>query len=109
MYHARLDGVFQALADPTRRRMVERLARGPRSIGDVSSGFAMSQPAISKHVKVLEQSGLVRRSIEGRVHYLELAPAGMRAASSWIERQRRFWNQALDRLDNVLSEGEDLK
>jgi DNA-binding transcriptional ArsR family regulator len=107
MYQAQLDGVFSALADPTRRRMVERLARGPRSIGDVASGFPMSQPAISKHVKVLEQSGLVRRTVEGRVHYLELSPAAMRAASSWIERQRKFWNRALDRLQDVLSEGEE--
>ena len=61
-----LDAVFSALSDPTRRRIVERLARGPLSVGDIASGFSISQPAISKHVKVLERSGLLAREIEGR-------------------------------------------
>ncbi|HTX59413.1 MAG TPA: metalloregulator ArsR/SmtB family transcription factor [Verrucomicrobiae bacterium] len=104
MYQMRLDEVFGALADPTRRRMVERLARGRRSIGDVAEGLPISQPAVSKHVKVLERSGLIRRSIDGRVHYLELAPDAMRSASAWLERQRKYWQQALDRLDVILSE-----
>ena len=99
---AALDGVFAALSDPTRRRMVERLAKGRCSVGEVARGFAISQPAISKHVRVLENCGLVRRSVSGRVHHLELAPEPMRAASSWIERQRKYWEGALDRLESLL-------
>ena len=104
MYQAGLDGIFSALSDRTRRRMIERLARGRRSVGEVARGFEISQPALSKHVKVLERSGLVRRNVAGRVHYLELAPSGMRVASTWIERQRKFWNGTLDRLETVLAE-----
>ncbi|HEY4441767.1 MAG TPA: metalloregulator ArsR/SmtB family transcription factor [Candidatus Elarobacter sp.] len=99
--------MFSALADPTRRRMVERLARGRRSIGEVAAGFEMSQPALSKHVKVLEAAGLVKRTVAGRVHYLDLAPAAMQSAATWLERQRTFWEETLDRLDSVLSEQGD--
>jgi DNA-binding transcriptional ArsR family regulator len=98
-----LDSTFSALGDPTRRRMVERLAKGRLSISEVSAGIPMSQPAISKHVKILEQSGLIRRSIEGRVHHLELTPKAMDAASSWIATQQKYWNAALDRLDAYLT------
>ena len=101
---ATLDSVFSALGDPTRRRMVERLAKGRLSVSQVSAGIAMSQPALSKHVKILEQSGLIRRSVEGRVHHLELTPKAMDAATAWIEAQRKFWNAALDRLDAYLTE-----
>ena len=101
---ARLDSVFSALGDPTRRRMVERLARGRLSISEVSSGIPISQPAISKHVKILEQSGLIRRSVEGRVHHLELTPKAMDTATSWIETQQKYWSAALDRLDVYLTE-----
>ncbi|MBV8724066.1 MAG: winged helix-turn-helix transcriptional regulator [Candidatus Eremiobacteraeota bacterium] len=97
-----LDSIFSALGDPTRRRMVERLARGPLSISDVSAGFSISQPAISKHVKILERSGLVRRDVVGREHRLRLSPVAMESASSWIERQRSYWTAALDRLDAYL-------
>lgn len=99
-----LDTVFSALGDPTRRRIVERLARGRRTISEVSTGFAMSQPAISKHVKILEQSGLIERDVVGRVHHLRLSPKAMETASSWIETQRKYWNAALDRLDAYLEE-----
>lgn len=101
MNQAALDGVFAALSDPTRRRMVERLAKGRCTVG-VARGFAISQPAVSKHVRVLETCGLVRRTVQGRVHHLELAPEPMRAASSWIERQRKYWEGALERLDALL-------
>ena len=99
-----LDTVFSALADPTRRRMIERLARRPHTVGEVAAGFPISQPAASKHVKVLEQSGLVRRNVVGRVHYLQLTPAATDAASAWIDRQRKFWNETLDRLGDVLEQ-----
>ena len=97
-----LDGVFAALADPTRRRIVERLARGPLSVGEIASGFSISQPAISRHVRVLEDSGLIERSIAGRVHTCTLSPKAMNAASLWIDKQRAFWNATLDRLGDIL-------
>ena len=99
----RLDAVFSALSDPTRRRIVERLARGPLTVGEIASGFLVSQPAISRHVRVLEESGLLTRRIEGRVHHCELSERAMEEASSWIETQRRFWTGVLDRLGNVLA------
>jgi DNA-binding transcriptional ArsR family regulator len=101
--YERLDAVFAALADPTRRRMVERLARRPMSVGEMSEGFAISQPGISKHVKVLEQAGLLKREVIGRVHRCKLEPKAIEAASTWIDDQRRFWNGALDRLDAYLA------
>jgi DNA-binding transcriptional ArsR family regulator len=99
-----LDSVFSALADPTRRRIVERLARGPLSVGEIASGFAISQPAISRHVRVLEASGLLERQVLGRVHRCTLSPRAMQSASHWIDKQRAFWNAVLDRLDDLLEE-----
>ena len=99
-----LDSVFAALADPTRRRIVERLARGPLTVGEIASGFAISQPAISRHVRVLEQSGLLERQVLGRVHRCTLSPRVMQFASRWIDKQRAFWNAVLDRLDDLLEE-----
>jgi DNA-binding transcriptional ArsR family regulator len=94
-----LDAVFAALSDPTRRRIVERLARGRLTVGEIASEFSVSQPAISKHLKVLERSGLLEREIDGRVHRCRLEPKAMQAASTWIEEQRRYWNAAFERLD----------
>jgi DNA-binding transcriptional ArsR family regulator len=99
----RLDGVFAALSDPTRRRMIERLARGPMTVGEMAAGFAISQPGISKHVKVLERAGLLKRDIVGREHYCRLEPKSIEAASSWIDAQRRFWTSTLDRLEAYLA------
>jgi DNA-binding transcriptional ArsR family regulator len=99
-----LDAVFSALGDPVRRRIVERLARGPLTIGEISTGFAISQPAISRHVRVLEESGLLQRQVLGRVHRCTLSPVAMKTASSWLDRQRTFWSAALDRLDTLLTE-----
>jgi DNA-binding transcriptional ArsR family regulator len=99
----RLDAVFAALADPTRRRMVERLARRPMSVGEMSEGFAISQPGISKHVKVLEEAGLLKREIVGRVHRCKLEPKTIETASAWIDDQRRFWSSTLERLGDYLS------
>ena len=100
----KLDAVFSALGDPTRRRIVERLARGPLSAGEIASSFAISQPAISRHLRVLEESGLLQRHVVGRVHRCVLSPAAMKAASSWLDKQRSFWTAALDRLDDLLAE-----
>jgi len=101
---ANLDGVFSALADPTRRRIVERLARGPLTVGEIASGFSISQPAISRHVRVLEESGLLDRHVSGRVHRCTLSPKVMHAASTWIDKQTAFWNATLDRLGTFLDE-----
>jgi len=94
-----LDAVFSALGDPTRRRIVERLAHKRLTVGEIAAEFAMSQPAISKHLKVLEHAGLLTREIDGRVHHCSLDPAAMQTASTWLDEQRRFWNAAFERLD----------
>ena len=104
-----IDSVFAALADPTRRRIVERLARRPLTIGEIASEFPISQPAISKHVRVLEEAGLLQRTIEGRVHYCTISPQAMQEVSAWIDRQRRYWNGALDRLERLLTKPSDEK
>jgi DNA-binding transcriptional ArsR family regulator len=98
-----LDAVFSALADPTRRRILERLSQRAMTVGEIAAGFAISQPAISKHVRVLESSGLLKREIHGRVHRCTVDAEAMRAASAWIEKQQRFWNATLDRLDAYLT------
>jgi DNA-binding transcriptional ArsR family regulator len=85
-----LDAVFGALSDPTRRRIVERLARGRLTVGEIAAEFSVSQPAISKHLKVLERCGLLTREINGRMHYCGLEAAPMRSASTWLDEQRRF-------------------
>ncbi len=97
-----LDAVFSALSDPTRRHIVERLTRGELTAGEIAAGFSLSQPAISKHLKVLERSGLLKRTVVGREHRCRLAPRAMRTAAEWLETQQRFWNQSFDRLDDYL-------
>jgi DNA-binding transcriptional ArsR family regulator len=101
--YAKLDEVFSALGDPTRRRIVERLARGSLTVGQIASGFSISAPAITKHLKILERSGVVAREVVGRTHHCRLEPTVMRAAGSWLDKQERFWNAALDRLEIELS------
>jgi DNA-binding transcriptional ArsR family regulator len=102
-HEEQLSAVFSALSDPTRRRILERLARGPLSVGEIATGFPISQPAISKHVRVLEDSGLIEREINGRVHRCRIAPERMQAAATWIETQRNFWKATFDRLDAILA------
>src|SRR5690242_4474913 len=98
-----LDRVFGALADPTRRRIVEHLSRRELTVGEIAADFAISQPAISKHVRVLEESGLLQRRIDGRVHYCSLSPEAMESAAKWLDKQRAYWNASLDRLDVLLA------
>jgi DNA-binding transcriptional ArsR family regulator len=98
-----LDRVFGALSDPTRRRIIERLSHRPLTVGEIAAEFPISQPAISKHVRVLEESGLLKREIVGRVHQCTLDPAAMESASKWLDKQRAYWNAALDRLDVLLA------
>jgi len=99
-----LDRTFGALADPTRRRILEQLAHGDRCVTDIARPYSMSLPAVSKHLRVLEKAGLVRRRRDGRVHRLKLDAAPMRQAQQWIEEYRRFWEESFDRLDEYLKE-----
>ncbi len=99
-----LDGAFAALADPTRRAIVGRLARGPARVTDIAARFPMSLNAVSKHLKVLEGAGLVKRRREGREHHLELRPAPIREIARWTSRYERFWNEKLDALGAFLEE-----
>ena len=102
-YRPSLDGVFAALADPTRRRIVERLALGELTVGEIADEFPISGPAISKHLRVLERTGLLERNVVGRVHRCRLAPETMREATAWLDAQERFWNARLDQLEALLA------
>lgn len=100
-----LDGSFEALAHPARREILARLARGPASVGEASRGLRLSKPAVSKHVRVLERSGLVRREVRGRTHTLRLEARRLAEAERWLERHRRLWESKLDAVDEWLSSG----
>jgi DNA-binding transcriptional ArsR family regulator len=91
----RLDDLFGALADRTRRRLVARLARSPATISELAAPFDMSLPAVSKHIRVLERAGLVVRTIEGRVHTCALDGENLRDAAAWLDRYRAFWDDTL--------------
>ncbi len=95
-----LDHVMQAIADPTRRAILQRLARRPARISDLAAPFPMSLPGFSKHVRVLERAGLVRRSRHGRENTLTFSPEPLRDAAKWIFKFESFWNERLDRLEN---------
>lgn len=97
-----LDVVFGALSDPIRRAIIARLAHGPCSVGELGAPFAVSAPAISKHLAVLERSGLIARWKTGRVHYCRLVADPLADAASWIERHRAFWEGQLDALGEYL-------
>jgi DNA-binding transcriptional ArsR family regulator len=100
---ARLDRVYGAIADPTRRAIVAALADGEVRVGDLAARFPMTFNAVSKHVKVLERAGLVRRRIQGREHRLRLDPRPLREAAGWLEHYREFWNLRLDALEAMLT------
>ena len=97
-----LDTVFQALTDATRRAMLRSLADGDRNIGELAAPFEMSLAAASKHVKVLERAGLVRRLVKGRTHICRLEPAPLAAADEWLRFYEQFWNLKLDALEALL-------
>jgi DNA-binding transcriptional ArsR family regulator len=101
---APLDRVFQALADPSRRVMVERLSRGPASVSELAKPLAMSLPAVVQHLHVLEASGLVRSEKVGRVRTCRIGPAALRTAEHWITERRTSWERRLDRLGDYLAE-----
>ena len=98
--------MFQALADPTRRGLVERLVRGPASVSELSRPLAMSLPAVMQHLQVLEAAGLVSSEKAGRVRTCRIEPAALRAAEAWITDQRTAWETRLDRLGDYLA-GQD--
>lgn len=104
-----IDRMFHALAEPTRRMMVERLSRGPASVSDLAKPFAMSLPAIVQHLAVLEQSGLVRSEKVGRVRTCRLEPRGLQMAERWINERRQLWERRLDRLDAFLAAEDEPK
>jgi DNA-binding transcriptional ArsR family regulator len=99
----RLSNTFAALADPTRRAILARLAKGETSVKQLSQPFSISPPAITKHLKVLERAGLIIRSREAQRRPCRLEAAPLRDVSQWVERYRSFWEQSFDRLDNYLS------
>jgi DNA-binding transcriptional ArsR family regulator len=99
-----LDLAFAALSDPTRRRIVARLTRGEIRVTDLAQPFAMSLNAVSKHVKMLERAGLVRRTRVGREHYLRLRGQPLREVARWTLQYERFWNQRLDALADFLDQ-----
>lgn len=101
-----LDLLFQALADPARRGMVERLSRGPASVSDLAAPFAMSLPAVLQHLRVLEASGLIRTEKAGRVRTCRIEPAALRTAEHWIAERRAAWERRLDPLGELLAEPE---
>lgn len=106
---ARLDDTMLALADPTRRAILRRLARGEARVTEVAAPFEMTLNAVSKHVRVLERARLVTRRREGREHILSFNPKPLDEASLWIERQRNFWNARLDALERALREDDEDK
>lgn len=99
---APLDATFAALADPTRRAILARLAVGEASVNEIAEPFEMSQPAVSKHIKVLEQAGLVSRGRDAQRRPCRLEAAPLREAVDWLETYRRHWEQRLDRLGDYL-------
>src|SRR5277367_5453102 len=100
---ARLDGVFNALRDPTRRAILARLTDSDARVTDVASEFPISLNSISKHIRMLERAGLLRRSIEGRDHVLSLNAAPLAEAQAWIDKYRRFWEGRLAALDHYVT------
>lgn len=104
---AQLDLMFQALADPARRGMVDRLCQGPASVSQLAEPFAMSLSAVVQHLQVLEASGLVRTAKVGRVRTCQIEPAALRRAEGWISERRMLWEQCLDRLGEFLAETAD--
>jgi len=101
---ARLDAVFAALADPTRRAIIERLSSSEARVTELAEPFSMSLNAVSKHIRVLEASGVVERRRKGREHILSINARSLDEVDGWIERMRRYWENRLDAMERVLRE-----
>ncbi|MFT3878385.1 MAG: metalloregulator ArsR/SmtB family transcription factor [Gemmatales bacterium] len=106
---ARLDAAFAALADPTRRAILGRLATGEASVNDLARPFKMSQPAISKHLKVLERAGLISRGRDAQRRPCRLEPKPLAEVTDWLEKYRKLWEENFERLDNLLEEMKAVK
>jgi DNA-binding transcriptional ArsR family regulator len=102
-----IDRVFHALADPSRRVIVERLSRGPASVSELARPLPMSLPAVVQHIQVLETSGLIRSEKVGRVRTCEIEPAALRPLEQWVSARRSNWERRLDRLGDYLAESGD--
>jgi DNA-binding transcriptional ArsR family regulator len=106
-YSAQLDGVFVALADPTRRGVVRRLGQGPASVGELAEAFPMTLPSFMKHVRTLESAGLIRTVKAGRVRTCELNRERLAVVEDWLAEQRRVWQQRTDRLERLVTDPEE--
>lgn len=98
-----LNQVFFALSDSTRRAILSRLAEGSTTIGELAEPFSISSPAISKHMKILENAGLIERRIDGRQHHCSLSTGALQTAEDWINFHRKFWESRLDALEDLLT------
>ena len=98
----RLDAVFQALSDSTRRRMLGQLAQGERTVGQLAQPYAMSLAAASKHIRALEGAGLIRREVRGRRHICRLEPGPLAEAERWLKQWEKYWDARLDRLQAII-------
>ena len=104
-----LTAVFGALSDPTRRSILEILTRGPRTVLEIAANFAISLPAVSKHLRVLENAGILRRKRNGRTHIIGLETKPLEQASEYIAQYQRFWEERLDSLEEFLEDNPQLK
>lgn len=98
----RLDLVFRALGDPTRRAMLQRLAKGEQTVGELAEPHRMSLAAASKHIQALERAGLVKRTIRGRIHYCRIDPRPLERADEWLRAYERLWDTRIERLTELL-------
>jgi DNA-binding transcriptional ArsR family regulator len=103
----RLDLIFRALGDRTRRKLLVRLAEKPAMVTELAEPFAMSLPAVSRHIRVLEKAGLVSREVDGRVHHCSLRPEPLKNAEAWLGHYRKFWETALESLARHVEDGKD--
>jgi DNA-binding transcriptional ArsR family regulator len=103
-YQKSLDGIFQALADPTRRAVIARLGRGPASVGDLAQPFAMALPSFMKHIHLLEDTGLIRTHKSGRVRTCEIEKARFAEIDGWLSEQRAVWEGRTDRLEQFVTQ-----
>ncbi|PXA99375.1 transcriptional regulator [Nostoc sp. 3335mG] len=107
--HSQLDQMFQALADPTRRAMIDRLSRGPASVSELAKPFDMSLPAVVQHLQALEMSGLVSSQKVGRVRTCRIEPEALSLAEQWLNERRTLWMERLDRLGDLLGSNPDVE
>lgn len=103
MRSERVNRAFHALSDPTRRRILEQLSRNDRTVMELASQFTISQPAVSKHLRVLEEAGLISRRKSGRQRFCRVQPAGLRSAADWMATWSAYWDLRLDGLQQVLA------